>query len=109
MHVLALTTHVETFTSPAYGQDGQRAVVERSFDSVDVFVQADANMAANDSYNTIRNVSRVVAKELQNFNVKTIYGRILPNVFRVYLRGSSRKGITEDYLATPQCARSQVQ
>jgi hypothetical protein len=91
-------------------KDGQRTVVERSFDSVDVFVQADANMAANDSYNTIRNVSRVVAKELQNFNVKTIYETDPSQCLsRISPRLVQEDGITEDYLATPQCARSQVQ
>jgi hypothetical protein len=58
--VLALTTHVETILQALrMAKDGQRTVmVERSFDSVDVFVQADANMAANDSYNTIHEMYR---------------------------------------------------
>jgi deoxyadenosine/deoxycytidine kinase len=106
MHVLALTTHVETILQALrMAKDGQRTVVvERSFDSVDVFVQADANMAANDSYNTIHEMYReLLAKELQNFNVKTIYMRTDPSqcLSRISTRARpGEDGITEDYLAT---------
>lgn len=104
MHVLALTTHVETILQALRtAQDEQRTVVvERSFASVDVFVQADYNMVANDSYDTIHEMYReLLENELSGIAVKTIYMKTDPSrcLSRIAKRARpGEDGITEDYL-----------
>jgi deoxyadenosine/deoxycytidine kinase len=54
-------------------------------------------MAANDSYNTIHEMYReLLAKELQNFNVKTIYMRTDPSqcLSRISMRARPGKMVS---------------
>jgi deoxyadenosine/deoxycytidine kinase len=82
MHVLALTTHVETILQALRTAREQHCtvVVERSFDSVDVFVQADKTMSDNDEYRVIHEMYRtLLEKELVGVPTKTIYMRTDPD------------------------------
>jgi hypothetical protein len=110
MHVLALTTHVETITSriwPRWSTYGH--VVERSFDSVDVFRQTRIwpRMIATIRYEMYRELCER-ATELQRQDDLYEDGSF-PMSFAYLHARPGEDGITEDYLATLQCARSQVQ
>jgi deoxyadenosine/deoxycytidine kinase len=77
--------------------------VERSFDSVDVFVQADDHMLSDDPYHKIHEMYRcLLAKELANVPIKTVYMKTNPTKCLSRIASRARPGedgITADYLA----------
>lgn len=105
MHILALTTHVETIMQALRtAQDNDcTVVVERSFDSVDVFVQADESIHADDPYHHIHEMYRgLLTKELANVSIKTVYMKTDPSKCLSRIASRARPGedgITTDYLA----------
>jgi deoxyadenosine/deoxycytidine kinase len=95
MHYLALTTHVETILQAARLAKTLETtvVVERSFQSVDVFARNDPNLARDDAYWGVHAMyRRLLADELVGVQQHHVYLRASPKVCAERVRARGRPG-----------------